>query len=54
MSCDHLSQFLRQFLQVETFADNIVEVFAKVELQQMLNQFFDRAVYHGTLRYAAA
>jgi len=50
VSRDHLWQFLQR----ETFADNIVELFGKLELQQMLNQFFDRAVYYGILGYAAA
>ena len=50
VSRDHLWKFLQR----ETFADNIVELFGKLELQQMLNQFFDRAVYYGILGYAAA
>ena len=50
VSRDHLWQFLQR----ETFADNIVELFGKLELQEMLNQFFDRAVYYAILGYAAA
>jgi hypothetical protein len=42
---------LWQFLQREAFADNIVEMFGELELQQMLNQFFDRAMYYGVLGY---
>jgi len=47
---DHLWRFLEQ----EAFADNIVQLHAELELQQMLNQFFDRAVYHGILGYHEA
>jgi transcriptional regulator with XRE-family HTH domain len=46
--------YLWHFLQGEAFADNIVELFGKLELQQMLNQFFDRAVYYGILGYDEA
>jgi len=42
---------LWQFLQREAFADNIVQLSGKLELQQMLNQFYDRAVYYGVLGY---
>jgi hypothetical protein len=45
---------LWQFLQREAFADNIVELFGELELQQMLNQFFDRALYYGILGYDEA
>jgi hypothetical protein len=45
---------LWQFLQREAFADNIVEMFGKLELQEMLNQFFDRAVYYGVMGYEEA
>lgn len=44
---DHLSRFLQR----EAFADNIVALHGEMELQQMLNQFFDRAVYYGILGY---
>ena len=44
---DHLWHFLRQ----EAFADNIVGLYGELELQQMLTQFFDRAVYYGILGY---
>jgi hypothetical protein len=45
---------LWRFLQREAFADNALELFGELELQQMLNQFFDRAVYYGILGYAEA
>jgi hypothetical protein len=47
---DHLWHFLQQ----EAFADNIVELHGELELHQMLNQFFDRAVYYGILGYEGA
>ena len=37
---------LWHFLQRECFVDSIVEVFGELEVQQLLNQFFDRAVYY--------
>jgi hypothetical protein len=45
---------LWQFLQREAFADNVVQLSGKLELQQMLNQFYDRAVYYGILGYKEA
>lgn len=47
---DHLLHFLRR----EAFADNIVELHGELELHQMLNQFFDRAVYYVILGYEEA
>jgi hypothetical protein len=43
---------LWQFLQAQAFADTIVALYGKLELQQMLNHFFDRAVYYGVQGYA--
>lgn len=48
LSRDHLWHFLR----VESFADNIVALHGEMELQLLLNQFFDRAIYHAILGYA--
>jgi hypothetical protein len=45
---------LWQFLQREAFADNVVQLSGKLELQQMLNQFYDRATYYGVLGYMEA
>lgn len=39
------------FLQRECFVDTILEVFGELEVQQMLNQFFDQAVYYSILGY---
>jgi hypothetical protein len=43
---------LWQFLQTQACADNIVTLHGELELQEMLNQFFDRAVYYAVLEYA--
>jgi hypothetical protein len=45
---------LLHFLQQECFVDNILEVCGELEVQQMLNQFFDRAVYYSILGYDEA
>jgi Histidine kinase N terminal len=42
---------LWQFLQEQAFADSIVALHGELELHQMLNQFFDRALYYGVLEY---
>jgi len=47
---DHLWRFLEE----EGFADNIVALRGEQELRQMLNQFFDRAIYYGILGYDEA
>jgi hypothetical protein len=47
---DHLSQFLRK----EAFADSIVELHGELEVLQLLNQFFDRAVYYAIVGYEEA
>jgi len=47
---DHLWHFLRQ----EAFADNIVELHGELEVQQLLTQFFDRALYYGVEGYEGA
>ena len=47
---DHLLHFLRQ----EAFADNIVELHGELEVHQLLNQFFDRAMYYAVRGYEAA
>ncbi len=44
---DHLLHFLRH----EAFADNIVALHGELELHQLLDQFYDRAVYHSILGY---
>ena len=44
---DHLWRFLRQ----EAFADSIFELHAELELNHLLSQFFDRAIYYGVIGY---
>jgi len=46
--------YLWRFLEQEGFADNIVKLHAEHELYQLLNQFFDRAMYYGILGYGDA
>ena len=50
LSRDHVLQFLRK----EGFADNIIALYGELELQRMLNQFFDRALYYALLGYEEA
>lgn len=47
---DHLWQFLRY----HSFGDNVVALFGELELQRLLNQFFDRAIYYAVLGYEEA
>lgn len=47
---DHLLHFLR----LEAFADNIVALHGELEVHQLLNQFFDRAIYYAVLGYESA
>jgi hypothetical protein len=42
---------LYQFLLKQAFADSIFELYSELELQQLLNQFFERATYYGVLGY---
>jgi hypothetical protein len=42
---------LHQFLLGHTFADSIFELYSELELQQLLNQFFERAIYYGVIAY---
>jgi hypothetical protein len=47
---DHLFQFLRR----EAFAETIFELHGELELHQLLNRFFDRAVYYAIQGYERA
>jgi hypothetical protein len=42
------------FLQRDCFNDNILQVIGELEVERMLNQFFDRAVYYSILGYEEA
>ena len=44
---DHLWHFLRR----EAFADSLIELHGELELNQLLNQFFDRAIYYAVAGY---
>lgn len=50
MSRSHLWQFLRS----NSFADNIIELYGEMELQDKLNQFFDMALYYAILGFEDA
>ena len=50
LSRDYVLQFLRK----EGFADNIIALHGEMELQRMLNQFFDRALYYALQGYEDA
>jgi hypothetical protein len=47
---DHLWLFLRQ----QALSDNIVALHGELELQLLLNQFFDRAIFYAILGYNQA
>jgi len=42
---------LWEYLKREALIDRPVEVFGELELLQMLEQFFDRAIYHAAVGY---
>ena len=46
-------QHLWRFLQTEAFPEGAFQVFSQLELVQLLDQFFDRAIYYGILGYEA-
>jgi len=50
LSREHLWHFLRH----QAFADNIVALYGELELQGLLNQFFDRSIYYAVLGYKEA
>jgi hypothetical protein len=50
LSRDRLWHFLRH----QSFADNIVALYGELELQRLLNQFFDRAIYYAVMGYEEA
>lgn len=50
LSRDHLWHFLRQY----SFADNVVALYGELELQGLLTQLFDRAMYYAVLGYEQA
>lgn len=44
-------QNLWEFLKRESVTDSAVEIFGEQELLQLLDQFFDRAIYYAALGY---
>jgi hypothetical protein len=42
---------LYRFLLGHAFVDSIFELYNELELQQLLNQFFERATYYGVAAY---
>jgi len=50
LSREHLWHFLRH----HSFSDNVVALCGELELQRLLNQFFDRAIYYAVLGYEEA
>jgi len=42
------------FLQREALVDGVVELFGELEFLRLLDQFFDRAAYYGTVGYERA
>jgi len=42
------------FLQREALIDGAVELFGELEFLQLLDQFFDRAIYYGSLGFERA
>jgi hypothetical protein len=47
-------EHLFAFLQRETFAEGAVQLYGELELVQLLDQFFDRAVYYAVVGYSHA
>ena len=45
---------LHRFLLGQAFVDSIFELYSELELQQLLNQFFERATYYGVIGYEQA
>jgi hypothetical protein len=45
---------LWRFLQGYTMADGMVELYGELELLQLIDQFFDRAIYYAVLGYEGA
>jgi hypothetical protein len=43
--------YLWKFLREEALADSVLGLYDELEMQQLLNQFFDRAVYFSVLGY---
>jgi hypothetical protein len=44
-------EHLFAFLQREGFAEGVVQLYSELELLQLLDQFFDRALYYAAVGY---
>lgn len=49
-----VKQHLWEFLNREAMADQMVDLFQEIELLQMVDRFFDNALYHATRGYEHA
>ena len=47
-------QHLHDFLRLEVFMENPMELYGELELVQALDQFFDRALYYAAVGYERA
>jgi len=47
-------EHLWAFLQREALVDHVIELFGELELLQLLDRFFDNALYHATVGYERA
>jgi hypothetical protein len=47
-------QNLWEFLQKESTMDRPVDIFGELEMMQLLDQFFDRAIYYASVGYERA
>ncbi|MGZ4817734.1 MAG: hypothetical protein ACXVZJ_03860 [Terriglobales bacterium] len=47
-------EHLFAFLQREGFAEGVVQLYSELELLQLLDQFFDRALYYAAVGYEHA
>jgi hypothetical protein len=45
---------LWEFIKKESVLERPVEVFGELEMLQLLEQFFDRAIYHASVGYEQA
>ena len=50
MTEENLWDFIKQEIPIE----RPLEVFGEMEMLEWLNQFFDRAIYYGTIGYELA
>ncbi len=49
-----VKEHLWEYLKREAMAEHLVEIFGELEMLQLLDQFFDRAVYYAAIGYEHA